>query len=92
MSFEYFPGAGMVHLQTVKKARVVPGHQRHRWLLKKLLRGQSTSCDKCGCVKKLTREYETRYQPVGATLDTLLRPDCTGGLLTSTAAATLSND
>jgi hypothetical protein len=79
MSFEYFQGVGMVHLQTVKKPRVVPAGERHRWLIKKLMRGQSTTCDKCGCVKKLTRDYETRFRPVGATLDTDIRPPCTGG-------------
>jgi hypothetical protein len=73
------PTARVVHLSTVKPPRVVPGHERHRWLIKKLLRGQSTTCDKCGCVKKLTRDYETRYRPVGATLDTDMRPPCTGG-------------
>lgn len=78
MSFQHVPGVGTVHLQTVNTARVVPGHERHRWLIKKLLRGQSTTCDKCGCKKTLTRDYETRYLPVGATLDTTMRPDCTG--------------
>jgi hypothetical protein len=66
MRFQYFPGVGMVHLQTVKPARVVPDHERHKWLIKKLLGGQSTSCDKCGCVKTLRRDYEIRYRmPAG---------------------------
>jgi hypothetical protein len=73
------PTSRVVHLSTVKPPHVVPGHERHRWLIKKLLRGQSTTCDKCGCVKTLTRDYETRFRPVGATLDTDMRPPCTGG-------------
>ena len=72
------PTMGGFHLSTVKPPRVVPGHERHRWLIKKLLRGQSTTCDKCGCKKTLTRDYETRYHIVGAKFDTELRPDCTG--------------
>jgi hypothetical protein len=78
MSFEIFSDVGLVHLTTAQVRRVVPNHERHRWLLKKLLPGQHTSCDKCGCVKTLTRRYETRYQPLGATFDTDVRPACTG--------------
>lgn len=79
MSFEHFPGVGTVHLQTVKKARVVPGNERHKWLLKQLLGGQSTTCDKCGCKKTLRRDYEIRYQLPGGP-ETTERPACTGSL------------
>jgi hypothetical protein len=87
MSFEIFPGVGMVHLNTAKPRRVVPNHERHRWLIKKLLPGQRTSCDKCGCVKLLTRSHETRYLPVGSQLDTDIRPACTGVQRPTTATA-----
>jgi hypothetical protein len=71
------PATGGYHLSTVKPPRVVPGPERHRWLIKKLLPGQSTTCDKCGCVKKLTRDYETRYQLPGQA-EVAERPACTG--------------
>lgn len=89
MSFELFPGVGLVHLQTVKPPRVVPGHERHRWLNKHLLRGQSTSCDKCGCVKTYRRDYEVRYRMPGDR-ETTERPTCPGNTPPSTATATLT--
>lgn len=77
MSFELFPGVGMVHLQTVNKPRVVPGAERHRWGNKHLLRRQSTSCEKCGCVKTYRADYEVRYRMPGER-ETTERPACTG--------------
>ena len=77
MSFQHIPGIGVVHFQDVKRAHVVPGNERHSWLIKKLMRGQSTTCNKCGCKRRYTREYDTYYQMVGEK-ETTIRPACTG--------------
>jgi hypothetical protein len=69
---------GGYHLSTVKPPRVVPGPERHRWLNKKLLRGQSTTCDKCGCKRTYRRDYETEYLMPDLVLPTTQRPPCTG--------------
>lgn len=77
MSFEYFPGAGVVHLQTVKPARVVPGHERHKWS-RQPERGQTARCTKCGCVKCYRISYETVYRQAGSSTILTERPACTG--------------
>lgn len=77
------PATEGFRLSTVKLARVVPGRERHRWLLKKLLVGQSTSCDKCGCVKTLRCDYEIRYR-MHAGPELTERPACTGNSSPST--------
>jgi hypothetical protein len=90
MSFQHFPGVGLVHLRQVKPARVVPGNERHSWLIKKLLWKQSTTCDKCGCKKTLLRDYTTVFQMPGGPVLTE-RPACPGTPPTLTATATPSN-
>jgi hypothetical protein len=65
------------HLSTVKPARVVPAGERHKWLIKKLLWNQSTTCDKCGCKKTLRRDYTTVFQMPGGP-ELTERPACTG--------------
>jgi hypothetical protein len=77
MSFEYFPGIGMVHLNMAKPPRIVPGNERHKWD-KKLVWGGSSTCIKCGCVKRaLKPEYIETYQmPGGSVVNE--RPACTG--------------
>jgi hypothetical protein len=80
MSFEHIPGVGMVHFQTVKAARVVPGHERHKWDGKPAW-GESATCLKCGCVKhrlKTQPDYTERYQLAGTTAMLPERPACTG--------------
>lgn len=81
MSFQHFPGVGLVHLQTVTPARVVPGHERHSWDNKKVAWGETTTCTKCGCVKhrlKTQPDYTERYQLKGTTDLLPERPACTG--------------
>jgi hypothetical protein len=68
------------HLSTVKPARVVPGNERHRWNSKPNW-GESTTCNKCGCVKhrlKSYPDYTERYQLPGSTEMLAERPACTG--------------
>ena len=31
MSYQHFPGVGVVHLNLARPARVVPGPERHQW-------------------------------------------------------------
>lgn len=80
MSFEHVPGVGMVHFNSIKPPRVVPGSERHRWDKKLPAWGESTTCLKCGCVKhrrKTQPDYTEVYQmPGGPEVDT--RPACTG--------------
>jgi hypothetical protein len=90
MSFEHFPGVGLVHLNQAKKPTIVPAAERHRWLISKLLWGQSTTCDKCGCKKTLRRDYTTVFQLPGGPVLTE-RPACPGTPSTPTAPATPSN-
>ena len=88
MSFEFFPGVGTVHLQTVKKARVVPASERHKWSAPAVRGGKPVFCTKCGCKKAYRRDYTTQYlMPDGRQL-TEERPACTGTPPTSTATAT----
>ena len=75
MSFEYLPGIGMVHFQTVKQPRIVPGHERHQWS-RKPARGQTTKCRKCGCVKCFRMNYETVFRMPGSTEILTERPAC----------------
>lgn len=89
MSFQHFPGVGMVHLHTVKPARVVPGNERHSWLNKHLLRGQCTTCTKCSCAKAYDRDYQTRYRMPGGQVVTE-RPTCPGKPSPQQATATPS--
>lgn len=65
------------HLNEVTPPRIVPGPERHRWFIKKLLGGQSTTCDKCGCQKTLRRDYTTVFQLPGGPVLTE-RPACPG--------------
>lgn len=76
MSFEIFPGVGMVHLQTVKKARVVPADERHKWSSKAVRGGKPVTCIKCSCKKSYLRDYSTTYQMPGQAIVTE-RPACT---------------
>jgi hypothetical protein len=75
MSFQYYPGIGVVHLQTVKPARVVPGPKRHKWS-RKPERGQTAKCLKCGCVKCYRLNYETVYRLPDSAEILTERPDC----------------
>lgn len=76
MSLHYLPGIGTVHLQTVKPARVVPAHERHRWDAKPGW-GETATCTKCGCMKiRKKPEYQEYYRQPG-TLELLTeRPNC----------------
>jgi hypothetical protein len=89
MSFHYHPAIGNFHLQEVKRPRVVPSHERHRWANKKLQRGQATICEKCGCVRSYGRDYETRYRMPGQQLDAQERPPCTRPAAPAPPAATV---
>lgn len=80
MSYHHIPGVGTVHLQDVKPRRVVPGHERHQWDKKQVAWGESTTCQKCGCVKhrrKTQPEYTEVYHLPGGP-ETRVRPACTG--------------
>jgi len=76
-TFDTPDGPVRAHLSLAKTPHVVPGPERHRWLLKKLLGGQSTTCEKCGCKKTLRRDYTTVFQLPGGPVLTE-RPACTG--------------
>ncbi len=78
MGIYHHPSIGTFHLNEAAPRRVVPGPERHSWASKRLLRGQSTTCTKCGCVRAYGRDYETRYQMPGQKFDSLERPPCTG--------------
>jgi hypothetical protein len=75
MSFQHFPGVGMVHLQEVKRARVVPGPERHKWS-RIPQRGQTATCTKCGCQKCYRKDYNVVYRPKGQTEILTERPAC----------------
>lgn len=82
MSFQHIPGIGLVHLQTVKAARVVPGNERHKWD-RKAAWGETTTCLKCGCIKyrlKTQPDYTEAYQMRGSMTMLEERPACTGSL------------
>ena len=78
MSFEIFPGVGVVHLQTVKPARVVPAGERHKWSSKAVRGGKPVTCLKCSCKKSYLRDYRTLYLMPGGRALTEERPACTG--------------
>lgn len=88
MSFDFFPGVGLVHLQTVKPARVVPASERHRWSATAVRGGKPVTCNKCGCKKSYLRDYRTMYLMPGGRQLTEGRPACTGTPSTPTATAT----
>jgi len=78
MSFQHIPGVGMVHLHEVKRPRVVPGPERHRWDSQPGW-GESATCTRCGCVKhrlKTKPDYTERYQLQGSELLLEERPPC----------------
>nr|WP_293845437.1 hypothetical protein [uncultured Arsenicibacter sp.] len=76
MGFEFIPGIGTVHFFEVKKTKIVPGPERHKWDCKPTW-GQEAKCIKCGCVKRLLKpEYIETYQMPGEEQDTLIRPAC----------------
>jgi len=78
MSFQHIPGVGVVHFQEVKRPRVVPAAERHKWS-RIPQRGQTATCLKCGCQKCYRLNYEVVYRLAGS-LDILTeRPACTGG-------------
>lgn len=78
MSFQHIPGIGTVHLNEAKAPKVVPGNERHKWAGKPRW-GESTTCVKCGCVKRRKKpEYTETYQMVGAE-EVSERPACTEG-------------
>lgn len=78
MSFHYHPSIGAFHLQEVKRPRVVPSHERHKWSQKLTRRGDAATCLKCGCVKTYRVDYEISYLVPGARLPDVHRPACTG--------------
>lgn len=78
MGIYHHPSIGTFHLNEAAPRRVVPGHERHNWASKRLLRGQSTTCTKCGCKRAYGRDHETRYQMPGQKFDSQERPPCTG--------------
>lgn len=75
MSFELFPGVGLVHLNEARKPRVVPGPERHKWDIKPL-RGQTATCLKCGAKKIHQLNYFTFYTAPGSPLKVAERPAC----------------
>lgn len=90
MSFELFPGVGLVHLNTAKKPRHAPAGTIHKWSDTAKRGGKPVTCTKCGCQKAYTRDYRTVYVAPGGRLQTERRPPCTGTPSTSTAPATPS--
>lgn len=71
---------GLVHFQEVAPARVVPGHERHKWD-RKAAWGETATCLKCGCIKwrlKTQPDYSEVYQMPGSTAMLEERPACTG--------------
>ncbi|MDF7813629.1 hypothetical protein [Hymenobacter sp. YC55] len=78
MSFEFIEGVGIVHFNLTKPARVVPGHERHKWS-RKPLRGQTAVCLKCGTAKCYRLSYEVVYRRAGEAQILTERPTCTGG-------------
>lgn len=80
MGLYFIPGVGNIHINEVPPRRVVPGAERHRWDKKNVAWGESTTCEKCGCVKhrrKTQPDYTEVYQmPGGPEVNT--RPACTG--------------
>lgn len=82
MSFQHFPGIGLVHLQEVRRPRIVPAGERHKWD-KKIGRGEVATCLKCGAQKLYQMDYEIRYTVPGRESNRLTeRPACTGGTVT----------
>lgn len=79
MSFYYSPDIGTYHLNEAKPPRVVPQHEKHKWAGKPAW-GESTTCVRCGCVKRRLKtlpDYTETYQmPGGEVLSE--RPACTG--------------
>ena len=77
MSYQHFPGIGLVHLNEAKAPRVVPGNERHKWNGKPGW-GEQTTCVKCGCVKRRRKpQYDETYQMMGG-IETHERPACIG--------------
>ncbi len=75
MGFYYAERFGTFHLNEGKPARVVPGHERHKWSSRPAW-GEQTTCLKCGCVKRRRKpEYSETYQVPGHQ-ETTERPAC----------------
>jgi hypothetical protein len=91
MSFEFFPGVGVVHLQTVKPARRAPAGTLHKWSGAAVRGGKPVTCLKCGCKKAYLRDYRTQYLMPGGHQLTEERPACPGTPSTQTATATPTN-
>ena len=77
MGFYQLPEGGWVHLQEVKRPRIVPGNERHRWN-RVPARGQVATCTRCGCQKCFRLNYEVVYRLAGSTEILTARPACTG--------------
>jgi hypothetical protein len=77
MSFHYHPAIGTFHLNEAAPRRVVPCHERHKWDSKQV-RGQFSTCVKCGCTRMYNRDYSVYYRANAASLPTEMRPPCTG--------------
>jgi hypothetical protein len=77
MSFQHVPGVGMVHFNEVRRPRVVPAHERHKWnRIPK--RGQTARCIKCGCLKCFREDYNVVYRLTSESPIVMERPACTG--------------
>ena len=77
MGFHHDPQLGTYHLQEVKRPRVVPAHERHKWS-RIPKRGQTAVCLKCGLAKCFRLTYEMVYRQAGSTEILTERPACTG--------------
>ncbi|MGI4834650.1 MAG: hypothetical protein ACRYFK_14435 [Janthinobacterium lividum] len=89
MSLRFYPGVGVVHLQTVRATRLIPSAERHRWDKKKLPWGETATCLYCGCQKhrlKTQPDWCERFQLAGTTEMLEARPACTGKPATLKAA------
>ena len=77
MGFYHDPSVGVFHLQEVKRPRVVPAEEKHKWN-RIPERGQTAVCVKCGTAKCYRLSWDTVYRRAGETEILTERPACTG--------------